>query len=112
MNDNLEVQSARISQWFNSDHENSVNNYLRANGKLRRLTASGEFSGFRERPEMLDYGLILDLNLFNEQINITLGSLCKWVDEVYSSFNFDISENILRNSMNSVRRKEKSDFQY
>lgn len=100
------VQPARITQWFNGDHENNSNNYLRAKGTLRRLTAKGEFSGLKERPETLDDNLSIDLYCLDEQVHTTLGMLFKWVDEVYSSFYFD-EENILEDSVESSRRKGK-----
>lgn len=89
------VQPARVSQWFNGDHEKSSNNYLRANGSLRRLTATGEFSGVKERPEDLDVNLRLDLSYSDEYINITLFDLLSWVNEIYSSCVFEDTTEIL-----------------
>ena len=89
------VQPARVSQWFNGDHEKSSNNYLRANGSLRRLTATGEFSGVKERPEDLDVNLRLDLSYSDEYINITLFDLLSWVNEIYSPCVFEDKTEIL-----------------
>lgn len=52
------VDSARISQWCNADHENNTYNYLRfisgPGGTERRLTAPGEFDYIKEYPDDLD----------------------------------------------------------
>ncbi len=74
------VHSARLSQWYNGDHKNSNYNYLRAEGSLRRLTQSGEFSGEKEQP----MDLRLDNFIATEVGNLTIGELMDWVKTTYS----------------------------
>jgi len=83
------VQPVRLSQWYNGDHKNSSHNYLRANGAMRRLTARGEFTGKKEKPEDLDVNIILDLFCLGENIQITIFDLITWVNEIYSPYVFD-----------------------
>ncbi|WP_369381534.1 AAA family ATPase [Lysinibacillus fusiformis] len=47
------VDSARISQHFNADHQSNNQNYFRViNGNKRRLSYPGEFNGEKERPDL------------------------------------------------------------
>ncbi len=48
-----DVQSPRIGQWYNGDHDDNTYNYLRSKGKLRRITYIGEFKGEKEYPKKL-----------------------------------------------------------
>ena len=82
------VDNARVNYYCNGDHPRNTLNYLRANGKARRLTAMGEFNWVKEKPmelsrydasifEVLDDG---DISLYQ----ISGGELRKWNENVYS----------------------------
>lgn len=75
------VHGARISQWYNGDHENSNYNYLRAEGPLRRLTQSGEFAGNKELPE----NMRLNNYVETEIGDLTIGELMEWIKTTYSA---------------------------
>lgn len=48
-----DVQNARISQWYNADHDNNTYNYLRAGeGATRRLSYKNEHYGVKEAPDL------------------------------------------------------------
>ncbi|CDX00850.1 Hypothetical protein DPCES_0963 [Desulfitobacterium hafniense] len=77
------IQPARLSQWTNADHTNNSYNYLRANGKLRRLTARGELRGNKEVPEELSQHSEFYLTISEEKL-ITIGQLTDWVNTKYT----------------------------
>jgi len=82
------IDSARISQWCNGDHKNNTYNYLRAKGKLRRLTIKNEFDGFREMPHELP----LDEVIF-ENSDMKLLDLYSWYENIYCNFDIDVYTN-------------------
>lgn len=79
------VQSARVGQWVNGDNSDSSYNYLRENGKLRRLTVPGEFQGIKEYPEYLANhkdGSNGYLSFDNDK-QVSVDELVKWAMGVY-----------------------------
>lgn len=82
------VDQARICVYCNGDQLGNTLNYLRANGKARRLTAMGEFNWFKEKPmELSRY----DASIFevmddgdNSLYQINGGDLRRWYENVYS----------------------------
>lgn len=77
------VESARISQHFNADHQNNTQNYFRTmNGNNRRLSYPGEFGRVKERP---DLNLLDSLTLSNGE-QITVNQLLDFVESAYLIF--------------------------
>lgn len=82
------VDQARIGYYCNGDQPGSTLNYLRANGKARRLTAMGEFNWHKEKPMEIGRN---DASIFevlddndNSLYQISGGDLRKWYENVYS----------------------------
>lgn len=77
------VESARISQHFNADHQNNTQNYLRtSNVNHRRLSYPGEFNGVKERP---DLNLQDSLTLSSGE-TISVAQLVHFVETEYLDF--------------------------
>jgi len=82
------VDQSRVGQYCNGDFPGNTLNYLRANGKARRLTAMGEFNWHKEKPmEIGRYDAsifeILDDN-DNPVYQISGGGLRRWYENIYS----------------------------
>ncbi len=87
------VDSARISQWCNADHDNHTYNYLReGRGATRRLSYNGEFSGIKEQPE-LDLDNIVQTTVGPK----TIKEIKQFVDTDYT----DLFTEVDSNSQNS-----------
>ena len=75
------IENVATAVWF-------ATNYLRANGKARRLTAMGEFNWHKEKPmEIGRYDAsifeVLDDN-DNPVYQISGGDLRRWYENIYS----------------------------
>jgi len=83
------VDQSRVGEYCNGDHPGgNTLNYLRANGKARRLTAMGEFNWHKEKPiEIGRYDAsifeVLDDN-DNPVYQISGGDLRRWYENIYS----------------------------
>ena len=83
------VDQSRIGEYCNGDHpDGNTLNYLRANGKARRLTAMGEFNWHKEKPMEIgrhDASIfeVLDDN-DNPVYQISAGDLRRWYESIYS----------------------------
>lgn len=75
------VQPARVSQWFNGDHESGSYNFLRSKGALRRLSYINEFNGSKEIPGDID---ITD-TVLTEVGEKSLGDILDFVKNEYTS---------------------------
>lgn len=82
------VDNARICHYCNGDHPGNTLNYLRANGKARRLTAMGEFNWVKEKPMEIGH---YDASVFevlddndNPVYQISGGDLRRWYENIYS----------------------------
>lgn len=73
------VQNARISQWCNADHIKNSYNYLRAVGKERRLTISGECNGENEIPDDLLSSDEVIFEVPSHNLLVTFSELIDWV---------------------------------
>lgn len=74
------VQNARVSQWYNADHLHNTYNYLRAEGKRRRLTLEGEFDGYREFPDFYNPQLLQmeAFTIMQNQVTMSVQQLFQW----------------------------------
>jgi hypothetical protein len=84
------VHSARISQWYNSDHEKNTYNFFRAKDKYRRLTAIGELNYDKEYPEELS-DAIDEMVTLNDGRQVTIFKMHKWFRDIYSSKNWNMN---------------------
>ena len=89
LNERQKVDGARTSQHCNGDHKKNTFYYLRANGldrRNRRLTAIGEFNGYKEKPDKYKSHDTVKFNISDEKNNICLEGreLRKWFEQVYS----------------------------
>ncbi|MGG3927114.1 AAA family ATPase [Metabacillus fastidiosus] len=80
---NNNVESARISQHFNADHQSNTQNYFRnINGNNRRLSYPGEFNGIKERPDLN----FQDSLILSNGEQITVDQLVNFVETEYRTF--------------------------
>lgn len=101
------VQSARISQWCNGDHSNNIYNYLREDGKKRRLSKFGEFNYSKEYPmNSIDEDTeIFEIEKTKDVINYH--KLVKWYKKEYSQAkNIQKFENDIDTNINNAHVKE------
>lgn len=88
---NNNVDSARISQHFNGDHQSNTQNYFRTmNENNRRLSYPGEFNGEKERPDLN----IQDSLTLSSGKTISVEQLVNFVETEYLAFfhNIDSAE--------------------
>lgn len=81
-----EVQEPRIRQWFNADHPQNSNNYLRevlVNGKkYYRVTAIGELLGNKEYPDSIDWPDEIEF----EGVSYSLNEIKTFLEGEYRQF--------------------------
>ena len=100
-----DVQSPRVGQWYNGDHINNTYNYLRAKGKLRRVTCIGEFNGEKEYPNKLSKEDIIDTIDGSKQIKEILDFLSNEYKEIITYY----EKNELKEILNFETELEKED---
>ncbi|MDP5276204.1 AAA family ATPase [Chengkuizengella axinellae] len=90
------VNSARISQWFNADHTKNTFNYLReGDNSSRRLSFQGEFGGIKEVPD-LNQSDIVNTNLGPKQIKEIQDFITKEYTLMFTGGNVQISTNDIK----------------
>ncbi len=105
------VANARISTWYNANHENNTYNYfVEGENSSRRLAFKGEFDNKKEKPEGID-GIVQ--TSFGD---IEVKELVSFIDNEYTELlknhdeDMDNSKVELSDLINSTRCKEVLDF--
>jgi hypothetical protein len=80
------IQQARIHQWTNGDHPNCSYKYLRANQSKRRVTAIGEFNGYKEMPQFFSSKDNENINIKSANKDFNLSDLIEWHKTIYTPF--------------------------
>ncbi|MGG0738443.1 hypothetical protein ABE087_11400, partial [Niallia taxi] len=88
------VENARISQWYNADHDNHTYNFLRqGEDATRRLSYPGEFNGIKEQPELNEE------NYIQTTLGVkAIGDIIRFIESEYTAlFATEDTNNLMDN---------------